>query len=177
MSSAQPVQVTPLRPQLSHLDWQTSGTDYSPVKPITLVTADAGCLLKVTHTCCKALLRDHTRQEQGAIVVSWLNKRFLASWGVVEDTAPSWKVPQGHRKGALICNASDCDTNVCFYLLQPLPQVVSIAGKQSRMCPTLSPFQFNICCHGPNPSILMGEANRTAYGLEREGRGSIFPFS
>lgn len=45
------------------------GTDYRPVKLITLATADEGCLLKVTHTCCKALLR-----EQSPIAVLWLNK-------------------------------------------------------------------------------------------------------
>lgn len=66
----------------------------------------------------------------------------------------------------VICKASGWDMNFCFHLFQPLSQVVPMAGKRSRMCPTLSPFQSIICCHGPNPSLLMGEANTTAYGLE-----------
>lgn len=64
--------------------------------------------------------------------------------------------PQGHRKAALVCKATTCDTNIYFRLLQPLPWAVPIAGQNASY---RQPFPVHYLCHGLSPSFLMGEAN------------------
>lgn len=147
MSLTQPRQVSPLRPQLSHTAWQTGWTD----------KAEEGCLLKVPQTCCKALLRSHSTRTgssfslvasevfPGKLGCGWGRCPFVEGvLGAEEECSHLKSQWLGYK--LLLSSA----------LGSPQPQAVPTAGKQWRMCPTLSPFQFIVCCHSqshPSPWV------------------------
>lgn len=79
-----------------------------------------------------------------------------ACWDVAEDTA-HMECPQGHRKAALICKANCWDANI--YFLSASASALRCPHSWAECVQTLSPFQFIICCHDPNPSFLMGAAS------------------